>query len=118
MYLIAVADASRCDKHNVLFLRKLTVTYTYSNKPRAKRRIHRKIPGLREPRALALQPTAILVAKVRVHEDAELGLGDEKRRERAPQVRERLEREDEGLEEDIVAQADDAAVAQRRHGHC
>ena len=65
--------------------------YTYSNKPRAKRRIHGEIPGLREPRALALQAAAILVAKVRVHQDAEFGLGDEERRERAPQVRERLE---------------------------
>lgn len=91
---------------------------TYDYYRRHEGGVHEEIAGLREPRRLALKHAAVLVEEVRVHEDGELGLRDEERREEAPDLRPYLRGEDEGLVECVGAQADDASVAEARDGEC
>jgi predicted nucleic acid-binding protein len=91
--------------------------FTYNYHRRAKCRVGEEVAGLREPRRLALKAATILIAEVGIEKDRKLWFRDQKRRERAPKLREDLRREDEVLEEDILAQANDASIACRRYSN-
>ena len=85
---------------------------TYDNHSSNKHGIHEEVSRLREATGLPLNSAAILVQKVWIKQDSKLWLRYEKGREDAPDLRSRLRCEDGGRHEDVLVEADDAAIAQ------